>query len=269
MINVAKKRKIKKQYMLIFLIAMFFVVYFISFKSALNKVGVEEVENDDAEISEMSDEKTLSAKLNDSVNIYIGTDEVSDVKIEEDFKTQIIYEISQFKKIRKPSNFKAIYEGYTDKGIKFSTDLNYLRLFTVNKEEYYKVPVNAKNEFKTNLDRSIYTSFSLVKDYKKWKKVEVIYNKDTAKIHNWKYKELAGKMVSKKIIGKIQPEKNKERSEYNFTIKIEGKNYSYVIETMGEDYLKITCKDIVTYYGTTNNLYNYLKQNIFKIKESK
>ena len=50
-------------------------------------------------------------------------------------------------------------------------------------------------------------------------------------IHKWKYDDLAYKMSSKRIVGKIQPEKNKERSKYNFTIDIQGDNYTSVSYT--------------------------------------
>ena len=32
--------------------------------------------------------------------------------------------------------------------LKFSTDLNVLRVYTVDKEEYYKIPVSSKDEMK-------------------------------------------------------------------------------------------------------------------------
>ena len=45
-------------------------------------------------------------------------------------------------------SYNSIYEGYSDDGLKFSTDLNVIRIYTVNNEEYYKIPVNTKEELK-------------------------------------------------------------------------------------------------------------------------
>ena len=72
-------------------------------------------------------------------------------------------------------------------------------------------------------------------------------------------------MSAKRIVGKIQPEKNKERSKYNFTIDIQGDNYTLKIETMGKDYVKISSDKGKVYYEVSIALYEYLRDTIFKL----
>lgn len=73
-------------------------------------------------------------------------------------------------------------------------------------------------------------------------------------------------MVEKRVVGKVQPEKSKARSKHNFIINIKGSNYSIIIETMGSDYVKITSEKGEAYYEVPTMLYDYLKNDIFKIK---
>ena len=153
-------------------------------------------------------------------------------------------------------------------GIKFSTDLDVIRIYTVDKEEYYKVPVSYKDELKIIFDKGIYTSFDFIKQYKTWSNVTITYGDKTKNLSKWKYDDLANKMVSKRIVGKVQPEKNRERAEYNFTIDIKADNYEVKVYTMGENYVKIQVGDLVSYYEVHTGLYEYIKENIFKIKES-
>ena len=61
---------------------------------------------------------------------------------------ELRYSFEDVSKIRTPQSYTSVYEGYSDDGLKFSTDLNVFRVYTVNKEEYYKVPVSSKDEFK-------------------------------------------------------------------------------------------------------------------------
>ncbi len=73
-------------------------------------------------------------------------------------------------------------------------------------------------------------------------------------------------MIAKRLVGKVQPEKSKNRSEYNFTIDIEGENYKIKVETMGRDYVKVTSKDTIAYYEVYTGLFDYIKNDVFKIK---
>ena len=70
-------------------------------------------------------------------------------------------------------------------------------------------------------------------------------------------------MSSKRVVGKVQPEKSKDRSKYNFTIDIQGEDYNLKIETMGPYYVKITSDKGLAYYEVSIALYDYLRDEIF------
>ena len=118
------------------------------------------------------------------------------------------------------------------------------------------------------LDTSIYTSFDFIKQYKTWKQVTIDYGDETKKVIGWSYDDLASKMVQKRLVGKIQPEKARARCKYKFTINIKSDNYEARVDIMGEDYVKITVNNLISYYEVSNNLYNYIKTDIFKIADS-
>ena len=61
-------------------------------------------------------------------------------------------------------------------------------------------------------------------------------------------------MSAKRIVGKVQPEKSKERSKYNFTIDIKGENYDIKVETMGKDYVKIISNKGEAYYEVSYSI---------------
>ncbi|MDR0879587.1 MAG: hypothetical protein LBN09_02660 [Clostridioides sp.] len=261
----AKKRKLKKPVAIVVGIAAFFIIYFIAFQ-----IG-SKLERDAAEVPKtaVNDEdikKPLISQLKAKEKLYISDGKASDVRIEDDTRKEILYSFEGFKEVRKPDSYKSIYEGYSDDGLKFSTDLNYFRVYTVSKEQYFKVPIAGKKQFKGMLDKAIYTSFDLITKTEKWKEVELKSGKETKKIHKWKFGDLSHKMVSKRIMGKVQPEKNRDRSKYNFEINIDCESYKIKIETMGREYVKITCKDTVAYYEVYTGMFDYLKNDIFEIK---
>lgn len=259
----AKKRKLKKEAIAIITVIIFFCVYFIAFKfgTYLDQKNEDSIK----QVEEVEDMRPLITQLKSENNIYLSNSDISNIKIEESSWDEIKYLFTKITKIRTPEDFTPTYSGYTDDGVKFSTDLNYLRVYTVKKEEYYKIPVDQKNSFEKALNESIYTSFDFVKQYKTWKHVTISYNNDTKTIRKWKFDDLSYKMAEKRQVGKIQPEKSKERSEYNFTINIEGENYKVTIETMSKDYVKITSGDLQSYYEVYTGLFEYIKDDVFKI----
>lgn len=258
----AKKRKLKKSVVLTISIISFFVIYFLSFNlgtylDTKNEKPVEKVEEEE-------DTRPLITQIGTKKNIYVSNLELENIKIEESSWQEIKYEFGQFSKIRKPEIFEPTYNGYTDDGIRFSTDLNYFRVYTVNKEEYYKVPIEKKGELEVLLKESMYTSFDFVKQYKTWKSVKITLNDKTKTIHKWKYDDLSYNMAAKRMVGKVQPEKSKQRSEYNFAIEIEGEKYKINLETMGKDYVKIKCDNLEAYYEVYTGLFEYLRDEVFK-----
>ena len=263
----SKKRKIKKRAILIMGVVLFFVIYFISFR-AFSKISENTQGTKVPTTQEKVDTRSLLDQFKDKSKIYISDGNVSNVRMEEEKVDEFQYSFKEFSKIRTPDSYTPIYEGYTDDEIKFSTDLNVFRVYTVNEEEYYKVPVSYKKEFKEILDTSIYTSFDFIKQNKTWKKVVIDYGDEEKKVSRWKYDELASKMVQKRLVGKIQPEKARERNKYKFTINITAENYEARVDIMGEDYVKISVNDLVAYYEVSNSLYEYIKVDLFKIADS-
>lgn len=266
----AKKIKIKKNALIVIIAVVFFIFYFIGFSIAKTEENADKKPEKIGELEE--DSRALISQLKSREKIYISDDNVENVRIEETYWDNIKVLFSEFTKIRKPDSYTAIYSGYSDDGIRFSTDLNYFRVYTVSKEEYYKVPVATKKEFEKVLSESIYLSFDFIKQYKSWDNVEITYKDYNKRIHGWKYDDLSLKMIQKRIVGKVQPEKSQERSKYNFTIDIQGEGYAVKIETMGKDYVKITQgtgkNEITAYYEVHTGLYDYLVKDIFELEAS-
>ena len=262
----AKRRKIKKSVFLVGGIILFFGVYIGSFM-LFSKVENSDKKNAVTINTEREDNRSLLKQLEDKEKIYLSDGVVSDVRVDDKLLEELRYSFEDVSKIRTPQSYTSVYEGYSDDGLKFSTDLNVIRIYTVNKEEYYKIPVSSKDEFKKILEKSIYTSFDFVKQYKTWKEVKITYKDKTKNLSRCKYDDLANTMASKRIVGKVQPEKSKERSDYNFVIQIKADNYEAKIETMGEDYVKISSKDLSSYYEVHTALYTYIKDEVFKLSK--
>ena len=243
----AKKRKIKKSAILPLSLLIFFALYFLSFWWFSKEQGnTQKIEVNTQ--GQKEDTRSLLTQLRYKKKIYLSDGTVSNIRVEEDYWDELDYILAELKEVRIPESYKETYSGYSDDGIKFSTDLNYLRIYTVNQEAYYKIPVDSKEEFTNVLNKSIYTSFGFVTQYKNWESVSITYGDKTKKIH------------------KVQPEKSKERSEYNFTMSIKIKGQDITVETMGADYVKITSHKLQSYYEVHNALYEYIKNDIFKIK---
>lgn len=195
-------------------IILFFGVYIASFTYFSNK---ENNSKDNAvKIEEPEDNRSLLKQLNEKEKIYLSDGIVSDVRVEEQLLEELRYSFEDISKIRKPASYESTYEGYSDDGLKFSTNLDVIRIYTVNEEEYYKIPVSSKNELKNILDKSIYTSFDFIKQYKTWKDVKIVYKDNTKNLSRWKYDDLANTMAAKRVVGKVQPEK--VRKEASITL---------------------------------------------------
>ena len=262
----AKKRKIKKRILILVGIIGFFIVYtatYIYFSKKQASDQPVKVENKDAQ----EDSRSLLAQMKTTDTVYMSDKNLQDVRVEQEYWNQIKFFSTKFKEVRKPGNYESKYEGYVDNGIRFSTDLDYFRIFTVNKEEFYKIPVSEKKIFDKLLQESIYTSIDSVKKYKTWDSIEIIYGDEVKKPWRWNYDDLAYSISVKRLVGKIQPEKSKERSPYNFIVKIKGDGYSITLETMGDDYVKVTSDKATAYYEVHNGLFNYLRDDVFKIEK--
>ena len=261
----AKKRKVKRSVLVATSIVAFFIIYGLAFYAGtyLDNKDKPKTEAKDEEIE--IDKRSLINQLNSKKKIYISNGDVENIKIEEVYWEDVKFELTKFAKVRKPEKFNPTYTGYSDDGVRFSTDLSLFRIYTVKEEVYYKIPVSEKTRFEKVLNKCIYTSFDFIKQYKTWKNVKVTYKNESKTIHKWKYDDLAYKMSSKRTVGKVQPEKNKERSKYNFTIDIQGDNYTLKIETMGKHYIKISSDKGEAYYEVSIAMFDYLRDVIFKL----
>ena len=260
----AKKRKLKKSVLIGIYLIGFFLVYGGAFYifSSIDDNGETKIE---VKEDKKEDTRELMTQLQSKNKIYMSTGDIQNIKVEEVYWDEVKYELTKFSKVRNQEKFTPIYTGYSDDGVRFSTDLNFFRIYTVKQEVYYKVPVSEKSKLDELLSGSIYTSFDFVKQYKTWKNVKISYNNETRTIHKWKYDDLVYKMSSKRVVGKVQPEKSKDRSKYNFTIDIQGEDYNLKIETMGPYYVKITSDKGLAYYEVSIALYDYLRDEIFKL----
>lgn len=208
--------------------------------------------------------KSPMQKFNESKKIYISDEEVSDIRIEGESLDSFRSAIHNFVKIRDiDDNFKPLNTGKNSGDLKFKTDFNYFVMETDNKKSIYKIPVNAKKDFKLKFRRMIYTSVNFISDGKSIDKLEVYSGNVVKKPLPWNRKTLVRKILYKREVGKIQPEKEFEKTEENFTIKIEKAGVKLSIQTMGPDFIKVECGDNTAYYEVYPDLYNYLKNDIF------
>ncbi len=265
----AKKKSKLKKYIVLGLI-VFFIVYIVSFflvSKIFDSDREDSIQKNKLTREENTSDNTLPllSQLESSKKIYI-LDEKTDVniKIEKDRWADYKYYFNEFRKVRDAISYKPRYSGYSSTGIKFSTDLNFLRVYTVEKDEYYKIPIDKKEEFEKIIKESIYTSFDFVIDSEKWKSVHISNGDNTKTLHRWKYNKFVNKMRYKRHVGKVQPEKSKEKSKYNYTVYIDEDGFSFRIDTMGPNYIKIKYGDYVAYYEVYTDMYNYIKNNIFK-----
>ena len=74
---------------------------------------------------------------------------------------------------------------------------------------------------------------------------------------------MINKILYKREVGKIQPEKEFTRVKDNYTIKVDKSGVVLSIQTMGKDFIKVTCGDNTAYYEVYPYLYNYLHYKEF------
>ena len=139
----AKRRKIKKSVFLVGGIILFFGVYIGSFM-LFSKVENSDKKNAVTINTEREDNRSLLKQLEDKEKIYLSDGVVSDVRVDDKLLEELRYSFEDVSKIRTPQSYTSVYEGYSDDGLKFSTDLNVIRIYTVNKEEdvYKRQPLD-------------------------------------------------------------------------------------------------------------------------------
>ena len=149
----AKKRKVKKGVIVAISIVAFFIIYGFAFWAGTyldNKDNPKVETKGDEEI----DERPLMKQLSSKKNIYMSNEVVENIKVDETYWEEVKYELTKLSQVRKSDKFTPIYTGYSDDGVRFSTDLNLFRIYTVNQEVYYKIPVSEKEQFEKEQEKN-------------------------------------------------------------------------------------------------------------------
>lgn len=272
--NKSKKSSRKKK--LIFWISIFFFLYISVFFILNNKTTVGNSNGTDKIVPDGSRDKTLVERqmeqkevveskkslyqrFTESRKIYIGDNKVSHIRVDGLSLDNFDRAMSNFIKIRKPdSTFNPIYNGKSSNGVEFFTDFSYFELRAENRKEYFKIPISEKLEFQNMYRKLIYTSVEFITNEDRIGSVKVLFGNDTKKIWFWKKKDLINKILYKREVGKIQPEKEFAKTKENYTVKLDKSGVEITIQTMGKDFIRVSCGDNMAYYEVYPNLYEYL-----------
>ena len=125
-----KKRKVKRSVIITAMIILFFVLYYIGFKGGIYLQSRNSEPVKDTHIQEQ-DTRSLMTQIINKKKIYVSDSNIENVKIEENYWDKMTALFTEFAKVRKPSKYEAKYSGYSDNGIRFSTDLVYFRVYNV------------------------------------------------------------------------------------------------------------------------------------------
>ncbi|WP_456095647.1 hypothetical protein [Peptostreptococcus sp.] len=209
--------------------------------------------------------KTLLVRFKESKKIYISNEETENIKISGETLEQFKRKAEVFVKVRNlDDDFKTSNKGYTDNNLHFKTDFNYFVITSGKRVENYKVPVSMKAELESEYRKLIYTSVDFITNKENMGSIRLYHGDKSKKVWPWKKDDLIYKILYKREVGKIQPEKEFRKSKDNYTIKMEKSGEKIYIQTMGKDFIKVTCGDNIAYYEVYPELYNYLHDEVFK-----
>ena len=261
-------------------ILIFMLLYSISFKMARINIdkgqtmdimsvdtGGEKTKTQEAMESKKAEEakKSLRVRFKESKKIYISDEETENIKISGETLEQFKRKAEVFVKVRNlDDDFKTSNKGYTDNSLNFKTDFNYFVITSGKRVENYKVPVSMKAELEAEYRKLIYTSVDFITNKENMGSIRIYHGDESKKVWPWKKDDLIYKILYKREVGKIQPEKEFKKSKDNYTIKMEKSGVKIFIQTMGKDFIKVTCGDNTAYYEVFPELYNYLHDEVFK-----
>lgn len=261
-------------------ILIFMLLYSISFKMARINIdkgqtmdimsvdtGGEKTKTQEAMEAKKAEEakKSLLVRFKESKKIYISDEETENIKISGETLEQFKRKAEVFVKVRNlDDDFKTSNKGYTDNSLNFKTDFNYFVITSGKRVENYKVPVSMKAELEAEYRKLIYTSVDFITNKENMGSIRIYHGDESKKVWPWKKDDLIYKILYKREVGKIQPEKEFKKSKDNYTIKIEKSGVKIFIQTMGKDFIKVTCGDNTAYYEVFPELYNYLHDEVFK-----
>lgn len=261
-------------------ILIFMLLYSISFKMARINIdkgqtmdimsvdtGGEKTKTQEAMEAKKAEEakKSLLVRFKESKKIYISDEETENIKISGETLEQFKRKAEVFVKVRNlDDDFKTSNKGYTDNSLNFKTDFNYFVITSGKRVENYKVPVSMKAELEAEYRKLIYTSVDFITNKENMGSIRIYHSDESKKVWPWKKDDLIYKILYKREVGKIQPEKEFKKSKDNYTIKMEKSGVKIFIQTMGKDFIKVTCGDNTAYYEVFPELYNYLHDEVFK-----
>lgn len=261
-------------------ILIFMLLYSISFKMARINIdkgqtmdimsvdtGGEKTKTQEAMEAKKAEDakKTLLVRFKESKKIYISNEETENIKISGETLEQFKRKAEVFVKVRNlDDDFKTSNKGYTDNNLHFKTDFNYFVITSGKRVENYKVPVSMKAELESEYRKLIYTSVDFITNKENMGSIRLYHGDKSKKVWPWKKDYLIYKILYKREVGKIQPEKEFRKSKDNYTIKMEKSGEEIYIQTMGKDFIKVTCGDNIAYYEVYPELYNYLHDEVFK-----
>ncbi len=261
-------------------ILIFMLLYSISFKMARINIdkgqtmdimsvdtGGEKTKTQEAMEAKKAEDakKTLLVRFKESKKIYISNEETENIKISGETLEQFKRKAEVFVKVRNlDDDFKTSNKGYTDNNLHFKTDFNYFVITSGKRVENYKVPVSMKAELESEYRKLIYTSVDFITNKENMGSIRLYHGDKSKKVWPWKKDDLIYKILYKREVGKIQPEKEFRKSKDNYTIKMEKSGEKIYIQTMGKDFIKVTCGDNIAYYEVYPELYNYLHDEVFK-----
>lgn len=261
-------------------ILIFMLLYSISFKMARINIdkgqtmdimsvdtGGEKTKTQEAMEAKKAEDakKTLLVRFKESKKIYISNEETENIKISGETLEQFKRKTEVFVKVRNlDDDFKTSNKGYTDNNLHFKTDFNYFVITSGKRVENYKVPVSMKAELEAEYRKLIYTSVDFITNKENVGSIRLYHGDKSKKVWPWKKDDLIYKILYKREVGKIQPEKEFRKSKDNYTIKMEKSGEEIYIQTMGKDFIRVTCGDNIAYYEVYPELYNYLHDEVFK-----
>ena len=261
-------------------ILIFMLLYSISFKMARINIdkgqtmdimsvdtGGEKTKTQEAMEAKKAEDakKTLLVRFKESKKIYISNEETENIKISGETLEQFKRKTEVFVKVRNlDDDFKTSNKGYTDNNLHFKTDFNYFVITSGKRVENYKVPVSMKAELEAEYRKLIYTSVDFITNKENVGSIRLYHGDKSKKVWPWKKDDLIYKILYKREVGKIQPEKEFRKSKDNYTIKMEKSGVKIYIQTMGKDFIRVTCGDNTAYYEVYPELYNYLHDEVFK-----
>lgn len=261
-------------------ILIFMLLYSISFKMARINIdksqtmdimsvdtGGEKTKTQEAMEAKKAEDakKTLLVRFKESKKIYISNEETENIKISGETLEQFKRKAEVFVKVRNlDDDFKTSNKGYTDNNLHFKTDFNYFAITSGKRVENYKVPVSMKAELESEYRKLIYTSVDFITNKENMGSIRIYHGDKSKKVWPWKKDDLIYKILYKREVGKIQPEKEFRKSKDNYTIKMEKSGEEIYIQTMGKDFIRVTCGDNIAYYEVYPELYNYLHDEVFK-----